>query len=121
MKLLLPLLAVTTVALSGCTTPATYADGPMVQYDSHTEYHLNDRPGGFALTINYARYQFIPESSAVATACTQTLTSLAHEIGEKRGRTIKPIDEQRVRISLGRNGLTGMTSCSATAPIDWNS
>ncbi len=29
---------------------------------------------------------------------------------------IVPINDQEVRISMGRNGLTGITSCSASVP-----
>lgn len=80
---------------------------------------MSDRVNGFDLTVNYSRYQFIPESSAVAVACKSALTSLAHELADKKGRKIKPLNEQRIRISMGRNGLTGITSCSAQAVAEW--
>lgn len=105
--------------VAGCATPVGYTNAPMARYDKDTEYRVDDRPGGFTLTIYYSRYQFIPESDAVAAACKQALTALAHEIGESRGRPIKRVEEQRIRLSMGRNGVTGITSCSATAPVDW--
>lgn len=80
---------------------------------------VDDKPDGFSLTINYSRYQFIPESDALAVACKQALTSIAHELGERKGRKIERIEEQRIRISFGRNGLSGITSCSATVPVVW--
>lgn len=91
----------------------------MLTYDKDTEYSMSDRVNGFDLTVNYSRYQFIPESSAVAVACKSALTSLAHELADKKGRKIKPLNEQRIRISMGRNGLTGITSCSAQAVAEW--
>ncbi|MHC4173936.1 MAG: hypothetical protein ACYST5_13490 [Planctomycetota bacterium] len=91
----------------------------MQTYDHNTEYRIEEREGGFALTVYYRRYQFIPESDSVATACKSNLTSIAYEIAEERGKKIKPINEQRIKLSMGRNGLTGITSCSATVPVDY--
>lgn len=105
--------------VGACATPITYTDKPMAAFDRDTEYAMEDRPGGFTLTINYSRYQFIPESSALAAACKAALTSVAHDLAEKKGRRIQPVNEQRIKISFGRNGFTGVTSCSATAPVDW--
>ncbi|WP_439684839.1 hypothetical protein MNJPNG_04855 [Cupriavidus oxalaticus] len=93
----------------------------MTSFDRDTDYAVDDLPGGFTLTVNYSRYQFVPELSAVATACKATLTSIAHDLAAQKGRAIEPIDEQRIKLSMGRNGFTGMTSCSASAPVKWRS
>lgn len=105
--------------IGSCATPMRQTDAPMVPYDRDTEYAVTPRERGFALTIYYSRYQFIPESSAVAIACKSALTSIAYEHAEKEGKRIQPLNEQRVRISMGRNGFTGMTSCSATTIAEW--
>ena len=107
--------------LFGCATATKQTDASMQTYDKDTEYALTLRPDGFSLAINYSRYQFIPESDAVATACKSALTAIAYELAEKQGRKIKQINEQRIRISMGRNGLTGITSCSALAVAEWQS
>lgn len=112
-------LAAVSTLLVGCATATKQAEGPMLPYDKDTEFALVARPDGFSLAINYARYQFIPESEAVATACKSALTAIAHEQAEKQGRKIKQLNEQRIRISMGRNGLTGITSCSALAIAEW--
>lgn len=44
---------------------------------------------------------------------------LAWEVAEKKGRKIDPINEQRIRISMGRNGFSGITSCQAFAVAKW--
>jgi hypothetical protein len=106
-------------ALAGCATPVGYTNAPMTTYDRDTGYSVEDRGDGFSLTVYYSRYQFIPESSAVATACKSSLTSIAWEISDKRRKKIEPVNEQRIRISMGRNGLTGITSCSALAIVKW--
>jgi uncharacterized lipoprotein len=105
--------------LAGCATPEIYTETPMIQLDKNTQYAVVERPDGFDLTVAYSRYQFIPESAAVATACRAALTSTAWEIAKKRGKEIQPVNEQRIKISMGRNGLAGITSCSATVPVEW--
>ncbi len=112
---LLPLIA------AACATPVSYTEASMTRYDKDTVYAIDDTPQGFTLTIYYSRYQFIPESDAVSVACKQALTALAYDLAEKRGRKIQPVNEQRIRTSFGRNGFSGITSCSATAPIAWDS
>lgn len=105
--------------LTGCATPVKQSTAPLVQYDKNTKYGVESRPDGFGISIYYSRYQFIPESDAVAIACKQALTSIAYEHADKQGRQIEQINEQAIRISMGRNGLSGITSCSAYAPIKW--
>ena len=95
------------------------SDAPLSEYDKNTKYGIEPRPDGFGISIYYSRYQFIPESDAVATACKQALTSIAWEQAEKQGKEIAPINEQAIRISMGRNGMTGITSCSAFATAKW--
>ena len=112
-------LLMTALALAGCTTPAIQTDMPMTQLDKNTQYAVVDRPDGFDLTVAYSRYQFIPESEAVSTACKAALTSTAWDIAKKRGKEIVPLNEQRIKISMGRNGLAGITSCSASVPVEW--
>ena len=98
----------------GCATPVAYTTQPMTRLDQHAEYAVEDFDGGFTLTILYQRYQFIPESDAVDNAASSQLLSLAHDIADRRGKALKPINEQRVKKSMGRNGLTGITSWTGT-------
>jgi hypothetical protein len=105
--------------LGSCTTPMRQTDTQMIPYDRDTGYSVTPQENGFAITISYSRYQFIPESNAVAVACKSALTSIAYEHAEKQEKRIQPINEQRIRISMGRNGFTGITSCSATAIAEW--
>lgn len=102
--------------LSACASPVKYSDGPMSRYDKNTDVEIADSVDGFTVNLRYARYQFVPESDAVSVACKQQATSIAWEHARKAGRTIKPINDQEVRISMGRNGVTGITSCTASVP-----
>lgn len=105
--------------LAACATPVSHTNVPLSTYDKDTEYALEEREDGFSITVYYSRFQFIPESAAVATACKSQLTAIAWEYSENKGREIEPINEQRIRISMGRNGLTGITSCQAHAIAKW--
>lgn len=103
-----------TVILAGCATPSA-PSGP----DKDTSYQVTDTPSGFTIAVAYSRYQFIPESGAVQASCKQALTAGAYDEADRRGRKIEPVNEQRIRISMGRNGFTGITSCEASVPVIW--
>ena len=103
--------------VAGCATPVSHTNIPLSTYDKDTEYGIEERSDGFGVTVYYSRYQFIPESDAVATACKAQLTAIAWENSDKTGRVIEPVNEQRIRISMGRNGFTGITSCQANAIV----
>tara|TARA_R110002167_G_scaffold96861_1_gene256101 strand:- start:138 stop:494 length:357 start_codon:yes stop_codon:yes gene_type:complete len=107
------------VFLTGCATAVRQSDVSLSQYDKNTEYGVELKQDGFDISVFYSRYQFVPESDAVAIACKQQVTAIAFEYGEKQGKEIQPINEQAIRISMGRNGLTGITSCSAFATAKW--
>jgi hypothetical protein len=105
--------------LSGCARPVGHTNVPMTTYDKDTEYNITPNENGFAITVFYSRYQFYPESDAVATACKSNLTAIAWEYSDKTGKKIEQINEQRIRISMGRNGLSGITSCQAYVTTKW--
>jgi len=107
------------IFLSGCATPVSHTNIPLSTYDKDTEYGIEKRDDGFGITVYYSRYQFIPESDAVATACKSQLTAIAWEYSDKVGKPIEPVNEQRIRISMGRNGFSGITSCQATVVVKW--
>ena len=113
------ILSAVCLAVSACATPVSHTNIPVLTYDKNTEYVMEERPIEFGITVYYSRYQFIPESDAVAIACKSQLTSIAWEHSDKVGKPIKQINEQRIRISMGRNGLSGITSCQAFAVAEW--
>lgn len=105
--------------LAACATPVSHSNIPLSTYDKDTEYGVEPSVDGFAITVYYSRYQFLPESSALAVACKSQLTSIAWEHADNKGKEIEPINEQRIRISMGRNGFSGITSCQANATVKW--
>lgn len=106
-------------ALTACTYPNSYSQQPMEELDRNSDYSVVENPKGFAITVQHSRYQFIPETDALLQSCKSALLSSAYEYAEGKGREIKPINEQRVKISTGRNGLSGMTSCTASVPVEY--
>ena len=117
----LKLFILLSLLLTGCATPVSHTNIPLTTYDKDTEYGIESREDGFSITVYYSRYQFIPESDALAVACKSQLTAIAWEHADNKGKQIEPVNEQRIRISLGRNGLSGITSCQANAVVKWKS
>ncbi|WP_221077140.1 hypothetical protein [Agarivorans aestuarii] len=103
----------------GCARPVSHTNIPLSTYDDHTEYGIEDNEKGFGITVFYSRYQFIPESDSLATSCKGQLTSIAWEHSDSVGKEIEQINEQRIRISMGRNEITVITSCQAYALAKW--
>lgn len=113
------ILVIAMLGLSACTYANTYSEQPMKALDRNSEYSVVDNPKGFTITVQYARYQMIPETQAVVEACKSALLSSAYDYAEGKGRKIQAINEQRIKLSTGRNGLSGMTSCSASVPAEY--
>jgi hypothetical protein len=104
------------LVLAGCATPERYTNEPLSRYDRDTTYRVDEASDGFIVTVKYSRYQFIPESDAVSAAGRSALLSIAHEQADKRGRKVE-VNEQRIRMSMGRNGVSGVTSWSGALKV----
>jgi hypothetical protein len=83
------------------------------------DVRVQDRPDGFVVTMSRAKYEFVPHTGAMWAACKSDVMATAHDIADRRGREIQPLDEQRIRLSVDRNGLTGITSCTTEAVAKW--
>lgn len=79
--------------MMGCATPVSHSNTPLSSYDKDTKYGIQERDDGFGITVFYSRYQFIPESDAVATACKSQLTAIAWEQSDNMGKDIEPVNE----------------------------
>ncbi len=108
-----------TLTLAACTTPADVSRPLDAGKGNDAKIKVADTPDGFTVDVRYSRYQLIPESSAVLVACRSIATARAFEEAKNRHREIEPINEQSIRISTGRNGLLGLTSCRAFAEARW--
>lgn len=112
-KTTLPLCAA--LVLAACTTPADVSKPIDAGKGQDAKIKIIDTAAGFDVDVRYSRYQFIPETSALLVACRSIATARAYEEAKSRGREIEPINEQTIRVSTGRNGLLGLTSCRAFA------
>jgi PBP1b-binding outer membrane lipoprotein LpoB len=99
-----------TVFLVSCATPVGYTEKELSRYDKNTTYRVDERADGFTVTMYYSRYQFIPESDAVLASAKSNLTAICYDVADSKGKEIKQINEQRIKMSMGRNGLSGITS-----------
>ncbi len=104
-----------TLALAACTTAADVSKPIEAGKGQDAKVQIIDTADGFNVDVKYSRYQMIPESSALLVACRSIATARAYEEAKSRGKEIEPINEQTIRVSTGRNGLLGLTSCRAFA------
>ena len=101
------------LALAACTHPADVSRPLTELADKNAQFTAKDVPGGFTVEVRYSRYQFVPETSAVITACRQLATARAYDEAKRRGREIEPVNDQTVRVSTGRNIVSARTACRA--------
>ena len=107
------------LALAACTTAADVSQPLAAGKGNDAKIKIADTATGFTVDVRYSRYQFVPESGALLVACRSIATARAYEEAKGRGREIEPINEQTIRVSTGRNGLLGLTSCRAFAEAQW--
>jgi hypothetical protein len=105
------------LAIAGCTRPVGYDNGYYNQRSGGTDYRVEERPDGFAMTVRIEQYQFIPDAAALEERCRRDATALALEEADKRGLRAANVDTRRVRSSAGRDIVTGTTSCTAMVPV----
>lgn len=116
-RVTLSIIAIATLA--ACTTAADVSKPIDAGKGQDAKVKVIDTADGFNVDVKYSRYQMIPESSALLVACRSIVTARAYEEAKARGREIEPINEQTVRVSTGRNGLLGLTSCRAFLEARW--
>ena len=107
------------LSLVGCSTPARQTTIPLTSYDADTEYGIEQRDDGFQIAVHYSKYDFWSGKELVSRGCTSQLTAIAWEHSDDVGRKIEPINEQRIHLSIGRNEITGITSCHASTIVRW--
>jgi len=103
------------LALAACTHPADVSRPLTEISDKNAKFTVLDTPTGFTVEVRYSRYQFMPEAGALLVACRSLVTARAYDEAKKRGREIDAINEQTIRVSTGRNELSGRTACRAFA------
>ena len=107
------------LAVAGCTHAADVSRPLTEVADKNAKFTLKDTPTGFTVEVSYSRYQFVPEAGALITACKSLVVARASDEAKQRGREIGPIDEQTIRVSIGRNIINARTTCRAFAEATW--
>jgi hypothetical protein len=111
--------AIAVLLTGACTTPADVSKPLAAGKGNDAKIAIADTATGYTVDVRYSRYQFVPETSALLVACRSIATARAYEEAKNRGREIEPINEQTIRVSTGRNGILGLTSCRAFAEASW--
>lgn len=110
---------VLSACLGACTTPTDVSQPLSTVGDTNAKIKLIPTPQGFDLDVSYSRYQFVPETGALLTACRSIALARASEEATKQGRELVPILEQDVRVSTGRNIINAHTKCRAYLKARW--
>ena len=105
--------------LVGCSLPIRLSKISLTEYDKDTKYEVKERRDGFKVKVFYSSYQYNSESSAIVAASKSAATAIAHEVAETKGRKIKAINEQRIKVAIGRNESSGEILCLAVANVEW--
>ena len=103
--------------ITACTKPMDVENLPAPSADKNARFSVKNTPEGFSIGLTYSRYQFIPEAGAIITACKSLLTGKAYEEARLRNHAIQSINDQEVRVSIGRNVINARTSCKAFVQV----
>lgn len=111
--------AVTAVVATGCAQPIREAHPDKTAYDADTVYSIDQRTDGFTASIVFSKHQFQPDMAALMTMCKNKITNVALDHADKQRRKTKPINEQRIKMDTNRNIMNGMSTCTASMPVEW--
>ena len=115
---LLGLLVALSVVCVGCTA-VDYTRGQMQKYDNATSYHITELPNGMKIAVRVDKYQFFANPMPLKDEGMSALRFIAKEQAARRGRSIRPIADEDVMYSTGRNVLLGTTTWSGTAVVSY--
>ena len=108
--------------LAGCASKREYIpQQEAYSYDKNTSFAMQEESDGFMLTVDYAKEpSFLEFHSAIAKQCKSQLTSIARELSDKTGRKIKPVNEERITISVGDDDNDARkVHCHAQVKVEW--
>ena len=118
-RFLMRISLVSTLCVLGCAQVVDYSRGNLTRYDANTRYHVAQLPNGMQISVRTDVYQFIPIPSSVAEQGMSSLRFIAKEQAARMGKSIKPIADKDVKFSSARDILTGTTSWSGTAIVEF--
>ena len=105
----------TALLTAACSATPEY----MHRHDRNTWFAVTPGADSFGLAVRYARYWFVAEDAAVAFACAQATLRVTEAYARRQGRDIVPPVTQNVRLRVQRDGLSGVTTCSADVHVRW--
>jgi hypothetical protein len=109
---------VVAVLLSACTTAADFTAAPYDRRSGDTAWRLDEDPQGFTVSVRQDLYRFIPDAAGTEASCRREAVALALVEARRRGRVDARVDERLVRSSFGRNGVSGVSTCTAVATVN---
>ena len=105
------------ILLIGCTSPRTKVPDGMTEYDEHSSYSYSISKDQIRIDVLYERYQFIQDSAYLTNECKDALREIMGKTAKTLGLRVQQPSDQNINSSIGRNGFTGITTCSANANV----
>lgn len=100
--------------LCACTPQVAMYPGPMREVGNKTYVAVEDSAQGFLIAVEYSASV---GSGPTAAACKSALLAQASAYANRRQKTIRPINEQQITMSIGYKGF--VPSCLAQVPVEW--
>ena len=100
--------------LGGCMA-TNFTDKKMDRHSSGTDYAYDLKVGELIIYVSKNKYQFFPDASAVIEECKSAVQPIRYSVIRKENIRTEETPKSGIQVSSGRNGVTGMTSCSGKA------
>lgn len=102
-------------SIRGDLVPATLKSQGEYEFD----YGVMESSDGLKISLNYSKYQFIPDRDAVREVCVTQTKRVANAFAAENDKKLKEISDSAIKVSTRRNAGSGMTSCQSTLSVGY--
>ena len=114
MKKLAAPFCLTVLFTAGCVT-TKFTDKTMLRHNTGADYAYDLKKEELAVYVSKSKYQFFPDASAVIEECKSSIKPILLSISREKNIRTETTPVGGIQVTSGRNGLTGMTSCTGKA------
>ncbi|MDC0549132.1 caspase family protein [Alphaproteobacteria bacterium] len=100
--------------LTGCMAK-NFTTKDMVMHSSGVNYAYDLGKDELIIYVSKSKYQFIPDALAVIEECKSAVGSILNSVSTKENIQTEALPTGGIQVTSGRNGVTGMTSCTGKA------
>ena len=107
-------LMIAVTILGGCMT-TNFTDKKMDKHSYGADYAYDLTNAELIIYVSKNKYQFFPDASAVIEECKSAVQPIRYSVVKKENIRTEKKPKNGIQVSSGRNGVTGITSCSGKA------